>query len=81
MDTLSNLKRRPRYAVRLTATIRVSGARLFASVSDLSIDGCCLGTELPIGKWVTVELQRLGELRAQVRWSVNGRSGVRFTAS
>ncbi|MCW3798186.1 PilZ domain-containing protein [Sphingomonas sp. BN140010] len=82
MDPTSILERRPRHAVRLTATVRVAdGACLRAPVSDLSLNGCCLGIELPIGEGLELELPELEKLRGQVRWSVNGRSGIRFAAA
>jgi hypothetical protein len=79
MDPTTFLDRRPRLAVRLTATIRrADGARLPVPVSDVSPDGCCVGAEFGIGEWQALELPELGEVRSQVRWSVNGRSGLRF---
>ena len=82
MDPATILERRPRYPVRLTASLqRSNGQRLRVPVSDLSLDGCCVEAELVIGEWLALELPELGQLQGQVRWSVNERSGLRFAAA
>ena len=79
-DTI--FERRPRHAVRLTAMVRrADGCEQRAQVSDLSLDGCCLAAELPIGERLRIKLVRIGAFRGQVRWSIGGHSGVRFISA
>lgn len=68
-----------RHRVRLDATvIREGGHTVPAVVTDLSLDGCCLIGMFQIGERVTVEIQRVGKLEADIRWSFMGRAGARF---
>ena len=79
MDPRDLLQRRPRRAVRITATVhRTSGAPAAAEVLDQSQQGCSAVIDLPIGEWLEVELTGAGRRRAQVRWSFGGRSGLLF---
>ena len=74
--------RRRRHAVRLEAAVTKSdGSIVTSSVSDLSLDGCCLTGDFRIGEQIEVKVPRIGKLSAQIRWSVMGRAGARFISS
>jgi hypothetical protein len=65
--------------VQLDARIvRSSGELLSTRVLDLSLDGCKVDAELPIGEQIEVTIARLGAFLAVVRWSTRGKSGTRF---
>jgi len=75
-------ERRQRHAVRLEASVTMSGGGLVASnVTDLSLDGCCLVGRFKIGELLQVKIPRIGLHSAEVRWSFLGRTGVRFIRS
>ena len=79
----SNLpERRQRHAVRLDVTVaRADGDPAAATLTDLSLDGCCLSGHYRIGERLTVKIPRIGALTAHVRWAFMGRAGVRFVSS
>jgi hypothetical protein len=63
---------------------REDGSVLAVTLSDLSRDGCRLdyaGEILRIGEWINLEAEGHMGLRGQVRWSLLGAAGVRFTGS
>lgn len=75
-------ERRRRHAVRLEAAVtRSDGSIVKSSVSDLSLDGCCLTGTFLIGEEIQVTISRIGTHAAQVRWSFMGRAGARFISS
>lgn len=63
----------------LDATVSRSGIEGPSRVTDLSLDGCCLTGDFRIGEHLVVRVDRLGEFPAQIRWSLPGRAGARFT--
>ena len=82
MESGSWPERRRRHAVRLEAAVtRDDGSILTSSVSDLSLDGCCLTGQFRIGEEIEVVIPRIGKLSAQIRWAVMGRAGARFKSS
>lgn len=75
-------ERRQRHAVQLEAAVtRSDGSIVTSSVSDLSLDGCCLTGTFRIGEEIWVTIPRIGTHKAQIRWSFLDRSGVRFISS
>ena len=75
-------ERRQRHAVRLDVTIaRGGGEPAPATLTDLSLDGCCVSGHFRIGEQLTVKIPRIGTLAAHVRWAFMGRAGVRFVPS
>ena len=79
LDRTDWAERNDRVAVRLVASVeRPSGARENCSVRDLSLEGCRLIGDYGVGDRISVEIEQLGKLRGQVRWSVLGSAGVRF---
>ena len=72
-------ERRQRHAVRLEASVTKTGGGTVASnVTDLSLDGCCLGGNFKIGELLQLKIPRIGVHSAEVRWAYMGRAGVRF---
>ena len=72
-------ERRRRHAVRLEASVTKNGGGTVASdVTDLSLDGCCLGGNFKIGELLQLKIPRIGVHSAEVRWAYMGRAGVRF---
>jgi hypothetical protein len=57
---------------------RDEGATWIALVTDLSLDGCGVEAALRIGEFVFISIPQVGRLRAQVRWCLMGKSGLRF---
>lgn len=75
-------ERRRRHVVRLEAeVVRGDGSRVTATVTDLSLDGCCLTGSFAIGERVVVTVPKIGPLKGQVRWAFMGRAGVRFNSA
>lgn len=75
------VEREERKRVRVPATVLLpDGSSIEASVTDISFDGCRLETPalLPIGARLRLLLPKLGEVKAQVRWSMLGIAGLRF---
>ncbi|WP_309660691.1 PilZ domain-containing protein [Sphingomonas sp.] len=75
-------ERRPRHAVRLEAAVtRDGGEVVTSSVTDLSLEGCCLSGAFKIGEQIRLKIPRVGMLSAQIRWSFMNRAGARFVSS
>ena len=75
-------ERRRRHAVQLEAAVTWSdGSIVVSSVSDLSLDGCCLTGTFRIGEQIQLAIPRLGTHVAQIRWSFLDRSGSRFVSA
>ena len=68
-----------RHRVQLEAElIQTDGSKSQTIVSDLSLDGCRIVGWFRIGDPVLLKLPRIGEVRGEVRWALNGSAGVRF---
>ena len=77
------IDRSERRPVRVTAIASLpDGGEISVRLTDISNEGCKLETDdhLPIGSRITLDLPRLGEITAQVRWSLPGRAGIRFVS-
>ena len=78
--TTDHLDRQLRHTVQLEATVNGSdGSRRATCVTDLSLDGCCISGFYAIGEYVELKIRPIGNFRAQVRWAVAGKAGLRFT--
>ncbi len=72
-------ERRQRHKVQLDAeVVRTDGSTVATIVSELSTEGCRVVGWFRIGDPVTLRIPRIGEVRGQIRWAMNGLAGVRF---
>lgn len=76
--------RSKRHGIDLAALMfRKDGTSRPVKLRNISYDGCLLHAdgELAIGEKVTLALPRMGEMKAQIRWtSAAGAAGARFVA-
>ena len=70
--------RRVRFPVEIDAV--TNGSKLTARVSNFSDHGCRIEAEhdLHIGERLQIAVPRMGNVKAQVRWSLPGAAGTRF---
>lgn len=79
MDERNLPERRVRHAVQLKASVtRNSGAVVSCTLSDFSLDGCCLSGIFTVGEQVEIAVRPIGVLPAEIRWAAKGRAGARF---
>ena len=79
MDERNRPERRVRHAVQLKASVtRSSGAVVSCTLSDYSLDGCCLAGIFTVGERVEIAVRPIGVLPAEIRWAEMGRAGARF---
>lgn len=74
-------KRNDRKPVSVAAVAYLpDGSAIAARLTNISYEGCQIETEvtLPIGDKLKLALPRLGEISAQVRWSLQGTAGLHF---
>lgn len=72
-------ERRQRHRVQLEAdVVQPDGSTTQTIVSDLSLDGCRVAGWFRIGDMVQLRIPKIGLVRGQVRWAINGRAGLRF---
>lgn len=84
MQRLFEAERRKgdRQEVDLPAVARRSdGTKIPVRLLNISYDGCQLATKawLEVGETIALDLARLGETAAEVRWASKNRAGARFT--
>ena len=73
--------RRDRFPVEIEAVVyRNDGRKIPVKVSNFSDQGCRLETGEPfrIGERLDIAVPRMGNVKAQVRWSLPGAAGTRF---
>jgi hypothetical protein len=73
--------RRVRFPVEIDAVVyRADGSKFPARVSNFSDHGCRIETErdFHIGERLQIAVPRMGNVKAQVRWSLPGAAGTRF---
>lgn len=73
--------RAPRRDVEFGAfAARIDGSETLITVSNLSYEGCLLrsGDSFRNGEQVKLNLPRLGQIQAEIRWSAGDRAGARF---
>ena len=70
-----------RYSVQLAAGLRTeTGSAARVRITNLSSWGCrfTLGRHAKLGRLITIAVERIGHLDAQVRWRDGSTYGVRF---
>lgn len=75
------IKRNDRRTVEIaTHAVLSDGSTVDVRVTNISYDGCRIetGRTLPIGEGLRLALPKLGEIEAQVRWSLLGEAGIQF---
>ena len=75
-------RKNDRHEVDILAVARRSdGTKIPVRMLNISYDGCQLATKgwLEVGETITLDLARLGETVAEVRWASKNRAGVRFS--
>ena len=73
--------RKDRYAVEIDAVVyRTDGRKFPVTLSNFSEQGCRVetGEEFQVGERLQIAVPRMGNLKAQVRWSLPGAAGTRF---
>lgn len=73
--------RTDRNQVQINATLRLHGRELPVTVIDVSEEGCKIRCPevLPIGETVQLEIPAFQPNPANVRWSLPGLAGLRFS--
>lgn len=72
-------RKEDRKGVLLFGYVRANGQPVEpAEFEDVSSGGCCIRGEFGIGDIIAVTVPGVGTVEAQVRWSIGGRSGLRF---
>jgi PilZ domain len=73
--------RKDRHPVAIDAVVhRANGSKLPVTLTNLSDEGCRIeGTEeFRIGERLQIAIPRMGQVKAQVRWSLPGSAGAKF---
>lgn len=79
LDTYCWRDRAERFAVEVNATLRrPDGTILKTIISNFSENGCALSGAFQVGETLEIRLPSSAMVRAEVRWSLAGRTGVRF---
>ena len=77
------LKREKRYSLKYVTTITTEAGRSGkAHISNVSNRGCRIATDLDIvvGEHVTLVVEPLGAVKAEVRWMIGIEAGLQFLA-
>lgn len=75
-------ERGQRHNVQLeAAVVQADGSTVTTIVNDLSLKGCRVTGGYGIGDRLTLDLPGIGKVEGKVRWSVNGRAGIRFDSA
>lgn len=80
-DTHQRTGRKDRFPVEIDAVVqRTDGSKVPCRVSDFSDQGCRIETEgdFHVGERLQIAVPRMGNVKAQVRWSLPGAAGTRF---
>lgn len=72
----------PRYEISAEATLTHDGTNLRVELCDISVEGLKLATDstLAVGAAVLVRLPDRSRVGATVRWTRDGKAGLRFEA-
>ncbi len=73
--------RRQRYVVEIDAVVlRNDGSKVSVKLANFSDQGCGMESEADfrIGEKVQIAVERMGNMKAQVRWAIPGCAGARF---
>ena len=74
--------RKDRHSVVIDAVVyRDDGSKIAVKLSNVSDEGCRVegADNLGIGERVRIAIARMGEVKAQVRWSLGDCAGARFS--
>ena len=75
--------RRDRHPVEIDAVLhRTDGSKTSVKLTNFSDQGCRIESDEPlrIGERLAIAIPRMGQVKAQVRWSATGSAGARFVA-
>jgi hypothetical protein len=75
--------RKERHPVEIDAILhRTDGSKSPVKLTNFSDQGCRieLEDELRVGERLAIAIPRMGQVKAQVRWSATGSAGARFVA-
>lgn len=73
--------RKDRHPVAIDAVVhRTDGSKSPVRLTNLSDDGCRIEADglFAIGERVDIAIPRMGQVKAQVRWALEGSAGARF---
>lgn len=76
--------RKDRHPVEVDAVVhRTDGSKSPVKLSNFSDEGCRIEAdgEFRIGERLQIAIPRMGQVKAQVRWSLPGSAGARFLAA
>jgi hypothetical protein len=84
MQSSESAQRRERHPVAIDAIMhRTDGSKAAVKLTNFSDQGCrieCAGEELRVGERLAIAIPRMGQVKAQVRWTVGKSAGARFVA-
>ena len=75
--------RKDRHPVAIDAVVhRTDGSKAPVLLTNLSDEGCRIEAEglFTIGERVQIAIPRMGQVKAQVRWALDGSAGAKFLA-
>jgi hypothetical protein len=75
--------RKDRHSTGVDAVVhRSDGSKSPVLLTNFSDDGCRIETEgeFRIGERLQIAIPRMGQVKAQIRWSLPGSAGARFLA-
>jgi flagellar basal body rod protein FlgF len=75
--------RKDRHPVAIDAVVhRTDGSKAPVRLTNLSDDGCRIEADghFIIGERVNIAIPRMGHVKAQVRWALDGSAGAKFLA-
>ena len=75
--------RKDRHPVEIDAVLhRTDGSKAPVKLTNFSDQGCRIESdeELRVGERLAIAIPRMGQVKAQVRWSALGSAGARFVA-
>lgn len=79
-----SLGRKDRHPVAVDAVVhRTDGTKSPVKLTNFSDDGCRIEadeTEFRIGERLAIAIPRMGQVKAQIRWSTHGNAGAKFLA-
>ena len=73
--------RKERHPVEIDAVMhRTDGSKSPVRLTNFSDQGCRIesGEQLRVGERLAIAIPRMGQVKAQVRWSATGSAGARF---
>ena len=73
--------RKERHSVAVDAVVhRADGTKSPARLTNFSDDGCCIeaDADFRVGERLQIAIPRMGQVKAQVRWTDVGSAGAKF---